>query len=243
MYIPPVFWDYTSRKVLTTEWVCGCQLAKSSPAVIERLTPVGVKCFLVQLLETGFFHGDPHPGNMLVNEKGQLVLIDFGLCAEVARPDTESMTATIVHLMEGNVPSLLQDAISLGFLPEDVDREGLLPVLQEIFEQGSLKNQNDAGQKTSSKTAKIEYTPALRRKQFRAISQQLNQVFFDYPFRVPDYFALITRALIVLEGIAVTGDPSFDIFNAAYPYARKHAVSIFGYGNLAKMGAAKMRHK
>jgi predicted unusual protein kinase regulating ubiquinone biosynthesis (AarF/ABC1/UbiB family) len=96
LFIPPVFWAHTSRKVLTTEWVEGKQLAKSSADVIERLTPVGVKCFLAQLLETGFFHGDPHPGNLLVREDdGRLVLIDFGLCATVAKPDTDSMTATI----------------------------------------------------------------------------------------------------------------------------------------------------
>ena len=56
----------------------------------------------------GFFHGDPHPGNLLVDEKGRLVLIDFGLCASVERPDADGMTAAIVHLMAGDVPALVQ---------------------------------------------------------------------------------------------------------------------------------------
>jgi len=63
--------------------VNGDQLAKSPSDVINRLTPVGVECFLAQLLEIGYFHADPHPGNLLVTPEGKLALIDFGLCAEV----------------------------------------------------------------------------------------------------------------------------------------------------------------
>ena len=58
----------------------------------------------------------------------------------------------------------------------------------------------------------------MKRKRLIAVSQDLNQVFFDFPFVVPEYFALITRALIVLEGIALRGNPDFDIFQASYPY-------------------------
>jgi len=242
LYIPPVYWKHTARKVLTTEWVHGKQLAKSSADVIERLTPVGVKCFLAQLLETGFFHGDPHPGNLLVREDdGRLVLIDFGLCATVAQPDTESMTATIVHLMEGDVKGLLKDAVQLGFLPEDVDRSKLLPVLQNIFDEARIQAEKELVEIENPAPGQSKYTAmASRRKKFSVISEDLNQVFFEFPFLVPDYFALITRALIVLEGIAVTGDPGFDIFQAAYPYARSRAHKLFGYSNLAQIATAKI---
>ena len=76
---------------------------------------------------------------------------------------------------------------------------------------------------------------AQRRAQFGAVSRELNQIFFDFPFAVPEYFALITRALIVLEGIALTGDKDFDLFDAAYPHAAKHAASLFGVSQLATM--------
>ena len=92
VYVPKVYWQATSNKVLCTEWIDGTPLAKSSPAEIKRLVPVGVECFLVQLLELGFFHADPHAGNLFVeNEvsidsvsgKPRLVLIDFGLVASI----------------------------------------------------------------------------------------------------------------------------------------------------------------
>ena len=67
------------------------------------------------------------------------------------------------------------------------------------------------------------------------MSKDLNKIFFNYPFLVPDYFALMTRAMIVLEGIAVTGNPEFDIFTESYPYAFKIALKSFGVKFLSKI--------
>ena len=219
----------SSRKVLAAEWIDGEQLARSPPEVIRRLVPVGVECFLAQLLDVGFFHGDPHPGNLLVDGDGRLVLIDFGLCAEIDKFDSRALTATMVHLMRGDVPALIDDAVTLRFLPPDVDRAALLPPLSKIFEQGKLAVASEIAAKRNGAAV------AQRRAQFGAVSRELNQIFFDFPFAVPEYFALITRALIVLEGIALSGDKDFDLFNAAYPYAQKHARELFGAKQLASM--------
>lgn len=180
-----------------------------------------------QLLETGYFHADPHPGNLLVTESGQLALIDFGLCAEVPLPDTKTMTLAIVHLMQGDVGGLVQDAISLGFLPEDVNVRKLQPELQKVFDSAQIAAKEELASKYKAVSS--------RRKRFMAVSYDLNKIFFEYPFLVPNYFALITRAMIVLEGIAVTGDPEFDLFNSAYPYALRRAVSLFGVSNLSQI--------
>ena len=102
VHIPKVYHEMTTRKVLVTEWIDGQKLASSPKDVINKLTPVGIECFLCQLLETGHFHADPHPGNMLVTEDGKLAVIDFGLCAEVPLPDTKTMTLAIVHLIQGD---------------------------------------------------------------------------------------------------------------------------------------------
>jgi aarF domain-containing kinase len=117
VYVPRCEWKATTRKVLATEWIEGVQLAKSPPEVINRLISTGVSCFLTQLLEVGFFHSDPHPGNLLVDKKGRLVLIDFGLCADIKAFDTRHLTGAIVHMMRGDVAALIEDGIILRFLP------------------------------------------------------------------------------------------------------------------------------
>jgi len=229
VYVPWVEHKLTTRKVLVTEWIAGKQLAKSEPEVINRLIPSGLECFLLQLLETGLFHADPHPGNLLVTQDGRLALIDFGLVAEVPLQDTKTMTKTIVHLMEGNVAGLVEDAIELGFLPLDVDKASLTPVLQKVFDSAQLAVKDDLKAGLSFKAVQG------RRKQFWAVSYDLNKIFYTYPFLVPDYFALITRAMIVLEGIALTGDPNFDLFRSAYPYGLKRAIKLFGYSGVASI--------
>jgi len=197
------------------------------------LVPIGVECFLEQLLQWGVFHCDPHAGNLLVDEQQRLVLLDFGLCAEVPRPDTKSITDAVVHLMEGNVEGLLDDAIKLSFLPQDVDKPNLLVELENIFKESRIQALQEFGDYQA-----IE----RRRKTFKDVSKDLNSVFYRYPFLVPDYFALITRALIVLEGIAVRGDPSFDIFKAAYPYALQYSISTLGAKEAIALGKALAQH-
>lgn len=242
VYVPDVHRITTTRRILTTEWINGTQLAKSSPEVINKLIGPGVECFLEQLLKFGFFHCDPHPGNLLVDKHGRLVLIDFGLCTEVEQPDTKGMTSAIVHLMQGDVAELIKDAIALRFLPEDVDYEELLPALQDIFDEANLaaESMNRSNGSGGLPSLSFDFKSQERRSQFKHISRKLNSVFYKFPFAVPEYFALITRALIVLEGIALTGDPKFDIFHASYPYASEHAIDVFGYSGLMKMGAAAL---
>jgi predicted unusual protein kinase regulating ubiquinone biosynthesis (AarF/ABC1/UbiB family) len=172
---------------------------------------------------------DPHPGNLLVDTKGRLVLIDFGLCAEIQQLDTHGMTSAIMHLIKGDVPALVDDAVTLRFLPHDVDKASLLPALQAVFDEAKLAG--DAADLT-----KFAFKTRVRRHQFKQISARLNRIFYEYPFVVPEYFALITRALIVLEGIAVTGDKDFDIFAAAYPYATERASTTFGWREVRELG-------
>ena len=220
--VPRVHGEYTTRRVLVSEWIDGTPLARSSPEQIRRLIPVGVELFLTQLLDIGRFHADPHPGNLYVTksrvdgETPVLCLLDFGLVATVTEDERAGMTKAIVNLLRGDYDALISaDAKTLGFLPDEVDVTDLRPVLETILRRGLLESGSDMND---------------RRRNLMAISDELNEVFFRYPFSVPPFFALVTRGLGLLEGIALAGDPDFDIFRASYPYATRRAVEAFGSG-------------
>jgi predicted unusual protein kinase regulating ubiquinone biosynthesis (AarF/ABC1/UbiB family) len=101
-----------------------------------------------------------------------------------------------------------------------MDVSDIKPILAKILTQGLLESGSNLHE---------------RKRKLLEISDDLNEVFFRYPFSVPPFFALVTRGLGLLEGIALTGDPSFDIFRASYPYARGRAAEMLGTRSLQAM--------
>lgn len=197
--IPKTYRKYTSRKVLTTEWIDGEKLSQSTESDVGELVSVGVICYLKQLLDTGFFHADPHPGNMIRTPDGKLAILDFGLVTKLTDDQKYGMIEAIAHLIHRDYPEIVKDFVKLDFIPDGVNLEPILPVLAKVFDQalegGGAKNIN-----------------------FQELASDLAQITFDYPFRIPPYFALIIRAIGVLEGIALVGNPDFAIVDEAYPY-------------------------
>lgn len=197
--IPKTYQKYTSRKVLTTSWVEGEKLSQSTENDVGELVNVGVICYLKQLLDTGFFHADPHPGNMIRTPDGKLAILDFGLVTKLTDDQKYGMIEAIAHLIHRDYPAIVKDFVKLDFIPDGVNLEPILPVLAKVFDQalegGGAKNIN-----------------------FQELASDLAQITFDYPFRIPPYFALIIRAIGVLEGIALVGNPDFAIVDEAYPY-------------------------
>ncbi|KAF6000833.1 hypothetical protein F1559_001070 [Cyanidiococcus yangmingshanensis] len=215
--IPKVYFECTSRRVLTSEWIDGTKLADAPPQRVRELVNVGVECFLTQLLETGFFHADPHPGNLLATPDGKLVILDFGLMAEIARPQMDRMVASIIHLANRDFEAVVDDFIALDFLPDtekvQENRSRIVTVM------GNILNQALEG-------------GGARAIDFRSLSSDLAAVTFEFPFSIPPYFALIIRALGVLEGIALKADPNFKMIMEALPFVSRRVMTAASADNV-----------
>ena len=201
--VPAIFHEATSRRVLTMEWIDGVKLTNLDAVRELGIDPddmvdVGVNCSLQQLLEHGFFHADPHPGNLLALEDGRLCYLDFGMMSEVSRESRTGLIQAVVHLVNRNFGKLSKDFVTLGFLAEDVNLEPIVPAFESVFSQAL-----EAG---------------VNRMDFKAVTDDMSGVMYKFPFRVPPYYALIIRSLVTLEGIALSVDPQFKILGAAYPY-------------------------
>lgn len=208
--VPDIFWDYTSGKVLTMEWVEGVKL--NEQVAIERqglkvldLVNTGIQCSLRQLLEYGYFHADPHPGNLLATPDGKLAFLDFGMMSETPEDARLAIIGHVVHLVNRDYEAMARDYYALDFLSPDVDVSPIVPALRDFFD--------DALSATVSEL------------NFKTLVDGLGAVLYQYPFDVPPYYALILRSLTVLEGLALYADPNFKVLAASYPYFAKRLLT------------------
>ena len=118
IYVPKIYWEYTNRRVLTMEWINGIKLTQPEKIAAlginaRYLIEVGVQCSLRQLLEHGFFHADPHPGNLLATMDGKLAYLDFGMMSEVKPAQRYGLIEAIVHVVNREFDSLAKDYVKL----------------------------------------------------------------------------------------------------------------------------------
>jgi predicted unusual protein kinase regulating ubiquinone biosynthesis (AarF/ABC1/UbiB family) len=203
--VPKIYWTHTSRRVLTLEFIRGTKVTDLEQLRARRISPVKVnrllvRTYLKQLLEDGFFHADPHPGNLLVLDSGHLAFFDFGMVGRISPKLQSQMIDAFFHVVERNVKGLGQDIINLNFLKPGVDPETIRPVVESLF--------------------KLYLNLKLGEVKFKELTYDLAEVVYEYPFRLPANFTYIMRALMTLEGIGIVTDPEFSFFETAKPYAK-----------------------
>jgi predicted unusual protein kinase regulating ubiquinone biosynthesis (AarF/ABC1/UbiB family) len=213
--VPRVERLLSSEHVLTTQWINGTKLQERQALEARNLDPAalirtGVIAGLQQLLEFGYFHADPHPGNLFAltgktGALGHVAYVDFGMMDSISDSDRLTLTGAVVHLINRDFRSLAGDFISLGFLNPKADLEPIVPALEEVL-GGAL------GDNVGSFN-------------FKAITDRFSELMYAYPFRVPARFALIIRAVVSQEGLALRLDPSFKIINVAYPYVARRLLA------------------
>jgi predicted unusual protein kinase regulating ubiquinone biosynthesis (AarF/ABC1/UbiB family) len=219
--VPRVERHLSARRVLTTTWINGTKLQQRHELEARRLDPAalirtGVIAGLQQLLEFGYFHADPHPGNLFAlpgktGPMGHLAYVDFGMMDSISDSDRLTLTGAVVHLINRDFEALAHDFVALGFLNPKADLAPIVPALEQVL-GGAL------GDNVGSFN-------------FKAITDRFSELMYDYPFRVPARFALIIRAVVSQEGLALRLDPSFRIIRVAYPYVAKRLLA----GDTAEM--------
>ncbi|XP_061996446.1 uncharacterized protein LOC133714364 [Rosa rugosa] len=221
MRVPKVFQSLSGKRVLTMEWIVGesptdllsvssGSSTDDSSTYTERqrldskrrlldLVRKGVEAVLVQLLETGLLHADPHPGNLRYTSSGQIGFLDFGLLCQMEKRHQYAMLASIVHIVNGDWASLVQCLTEM-----DVVRPGT------NIRRVTMDLEYDLGE--------VEFRDGVPDVKFSRVLGKIWSLAFKYHFRMPPYYSLVLRSLASFEGLAVAGDRNFKTFEAAYPY-------------------------
>ena len=208
--VPAIYWNYSSSRILTLEWINGWKLTDTQSIRAAGLDPeaiiqIGVTSGLQQLLEHGFFHADPHPGNLFAMPDGRMAYIDFGMMDQLDELTKETLVDAVVHLVNKDYDDLAEDYVKLGFLTPEIDIRPIVPALEAVWGNAIGKNVGDFN--------------------FKTITDEYSKLMYDYPFRVPAKFALIIRSLVTQEGIALSLNPNFKIIEVAYPYVARRLLT------------------
>lgn len=197
--VPQMYIEKTTQKVLIMEWVEGQKLAEVKDLY---LVEVGVYCSFNQLLEYGFYHADPHPGNLLRTYDGKLAYLDFGMMGDFSEELRDGFIEACLHLVNRDFDALARDFVTLGLLPPTAERDAVTNALTGVFQNAVAKG--------------------IRNISFGDLLGDLGFTMYKFKFRIPSYFSLVIRSLAVLEGIAISSDPNYKVLGSTYPWiARK----------------------
>jgi len=210
--VPKVYWRYTSPRVLTLEYIPGIKIshydALEAAGLNRRdLANKGAEAYLLQLLNHGFFHADPHPGNIAVAPDGALIFYDFGMMGRIRSDIRERLLDLFFGIAQKSADKVVEALIQLGAL---VPTDDLGPVRRSI--QYILDNLMDQ---------------PFENQSVAAISDDLYEIAYDQPFRFPATFTFVMRAFSTLEGVGKGLDPEFNFMEVAKPFA----LQIMANGN------------
>jgi ubiquinone biosynthesis protein len=208
VYIPQVYWEYTTTSVLALEYIDGLKLSDVDFSERDNLSfdsfsvaNTLVDAVLQMILEDGFFHADPHPGNLVVLEENVLGLLDFGMVGRISAEERQQFASLVMGMLGHNSERIIDAMFNLGFVADDVDFKALrreVDRLRDKYYQMPLEEINLG----------------------KAINEVL-EVAFYLKVRVPTQFALLAKCMMTAEGVARTLDPSLSPAKIAEIYSRR----------------------
>lgn len=204
--VPKVYRDISSNKVLTIEFIGGCKITDVPQLEAwglepENIAEQGIDIYLKQIFEGGFFHADPHPGNVLIRPNGRITLIDFGMTGKLMQQEKYAFAGVFISLAKQDSRGM---AINLRRLATDSEIEDIRMLerdLNELIEEYVVLDTGDLG--------------------MQDLTASLQRISYNYKMKIPGSVFLILRALAILEGIGKQLHPKFEALEYIKPYGVK----------------------
>ncbi len=199
--------DYSSSKVLTMDRIHGVKITNLHPSVLididgEALADQLLRAYLDQMLVDGFVHADPHPGNVLLTQRGTIALLDLGMVARLSHSFREGLLQLLVAVSDGRGDEVAKCALALGRPLDDFDRPGFLGRIESLIDDASHSTLQPA--RTS------------------ALLLGMSRIAAETGLRLPEQFVLLAKTLLQLEDIGATLAPELDVNTVM----RRHTASL-----------------
>ena len=205
-YIPKPFRELSTERILVIEFVSGCKISDKAQLLAWGLSPetvaeTGMDIYLTQIFEFGVFHADPHPGNVLVQPDGTVVLIDFGMVGRLTKQQKYAFAGVFIGMARQDARSMALNFRRLAVTAEIPDMQAFEADLSQLIEDFAMLD--------------------VKEMSMSDLADALQTVIYNYKLQVPGAVFLILRALVILEGIGKVLHPNFNTFEFVRPYGTK----------------------
>lgn len=205
-YVPKVFSDYSSNNILTMEYIDGIKITDIEALKTHNISPItiseiGYRLFVSQILDFGFFHADPHAGNILIRKDGKIVFIDFGAVGKIQPNDKEILESLILNFLAKNPNKIMRNLKKMALfyeIPDDRKFENDVSDILNYVHSSSLKEINIAD-----------------------ILNKMKEVLTENKLVMPDYFYLLFKGISLIDGVGRSINPDLDVVKSLKPYTKK----------------------
>ncbi len=224
-YVPKPYREFSSEKVLILEFVEGCKITDVRQLKEWGISPVkvveqGMDIYLSQIFEYGYFHGDPHPGNVLVDKNGRIILLDFGMVGQLMKKDKYAFAGIFIAMSRHNAQEMAVQMRKLAVEDNIVDMRQFIYDLNDLIEDYASLDVSESS--------------------IQDVITRLQKIMFDYKITVPGGVFIIFRAFAILEGIGKKMHPNFKTYEFIKPYGQKLIAEQLKPGNLAEEARSRL---
>ena len=200
--VADLYWEFITQKVLVMEYIDGVSINKlSEDANCHEIAETIFDSFMKQILLDGCFHGDPHPGNIMITQDNRLGLIDFGLIGQISQRDREIAATLFMALLQKEMDLAVDELLRLGIVTQEIDKKALKRDLYKLVDD--------------------YYGATLEQVELGPLVNRLFNLAFEYKIKLPFNFILLGKSLVTIEGIISKIDPKFDTVAESKPFMSK----------------------
>ena len=201
--VPSVIWELSTEKVLCLDYLPGIKINNQSEIIKKGINPstiveLGATSYLKQLIEFGFFHADPHPGNLAVSSDGSLIFYDFGMMGMISNRLKNELGSMVKSAALGDATELVKQLQAAGLLAKGIDLGPVRRLIRIMLKE--------------------RLTPPFDTDTIGKLSVDLYELVYGQPFRLPVELIFVMRALSTFEGVGRSLDSSFNLIAITKPY-------------------------
>lgn len=224
-YVPNVYEEFSNNNVLCMEFIDGIKVTDTASLLQYDIDPVnisetGLRLFVSQILDYGFFHADPHAGNILVKKDGKVVFIDFGAVGKIPPNDKEVLENLIVSFVAKNPHKIVRYLKKMAISYEIPDERRFENDVEDILN--------------------FVHSTSLKEINAQVIINKMKDVLKDNRLQMPDYFYLLFKGISLIEGVGRTINPDLDVVKSLHPYTKKIFTKKISPKNIVKTGMDRM---